>query len=77
MLVFGLIGYLMRKLGFSFVPFIIGFVLGPMFELSLRQSVILSGGDVGYLLDHPVALVFLALAALMILRFSLQRRKDT
>ena len=77
MLAFGVIGYLMRKLGFSIVPFIIGFVLGPMFELSLRQTVNLADGDIGYLLDRPVALLLLVLAGVMIVRFSLLRRKKT
>lgn len=76
MLVFGVVGYLMRRLGFSFVPFIIGFVLGPMFELPLRQTVNLASGDIGYLLDHPVALFLLLLSALTIIRFSLQRRSN-
>ena len=35
---FAVLGYLMRKLGYPFVPFIIGFVLTPMLELSFSQA---------------------------------------
>ncbi|WP_232825394.1 tripartite tricarboxylate transporter permease [Albibacillus kandeliae] len=65
---FAVIGYLMRALGFSFVTFIIGFVLGPSFELSFRQTVILADGDLGYLVDRPIAMVIFALSAFALSR---------
>ena len=58
----------MRALGFSFVTFIIGFVLGPSFELSFRQTVILADGDLGYLVDRPIAMVIFALSAFALSR---------
>ncbi len=76
MLVFGILGYLMRKLEFSFIAFIIGFVLGPMFELSLRSSIIVSNGKLAFLLDHPIALGFIALSCLSIWRLGFTRRDD-
>lgn len=69
MLVFGFVGYFMKKLDFSFVTFLVGYILGPMAELSLRQSVILTGGDPAALLDHPVAIFFLLLAVFSVWRF--------
>ncbi|MGR3600920.1 MAG: tripartite tricarboxylate transporter permease [Heliomarina sp.] len=65
---FAVIGYLMRVLDFSFVTFIIGFVLGPSFELSFRQTVILADGDIGYLFDRPIAMVIFGLALFTLTR---------
>jgi len=43
---------------------------GPMMELSLRQSLILTDNDLTNLIDHPVAIVFLLLAVFSIVRLS-------
>ena len=54
MLIFGVAGYFMRKLEFPFIVFLIGFILGPMFERALRQTVILYV-DAGTLVtQHPL-----------------------
>jgi putative tricarboxylic transport membrane protein len=70
MLVFAFVGYFMKRFDFSFVTFLVGFILGPMFELSLRQSLILTDGDPLKLLDHPIAIAFLVLAVFSIVRLS-------
>jgi hypothetical protein len=46
MLAFGFVGYFMKKFDFSFVTFLVGYILGPMAELTLRQSIILTGANV-------------------------------
>lgn len=74
MLVFAFVGYFMKKFDFSFVTFLIGFILGPMAELSLRQAMIITDGRVSSLPNHPVALLFLALTAISIWRLSAFRR---
>jgi len=71
MLVFGFVGYFMKKFDYSFVTFVVGYVLGPMAELTIRQSLILSNSDPRVLLDHPIAILFLALAVLSIWRFAI------
>lgn len=71
MLIFGVVGYFMKKFDFSFVTFVVGYVLGPMAELSVRQSMILSEGNPAILLEHPIAIVFLVLALLSIWRFAI------
>ncbi len=63
MLVFAGIGLAMTAAGYSVVVFVIAFFLGPRFELSLSQSLSITGGDPAKLLEHPVALALLALAA--------------
>lgn len=65
MIGFGAVGYLMLKLGISAVCFIIGLVLGPMIELSIRQSVILLSRNPVAILDHPFALTLLALTPIV------------
>ena len=67
-ILFGLLGYVMRRFDFPIVAFIIGFILGPMLEHSLSQTVVLTGGAFSGLLDYPVALALYALAVLVVLR---------
>jgi putative tricarboxylic transport membrane protein len=69
-IIFGVFGYLMKKMDLSFVTFLIGFILGPMIELRLRQSIILIRGSWTVLLQHPVALVFGLLTVLAAWRLS-------
>lgn len=57
MLAFAVLGFLMARLNISVVCFIIGLVLGPMIELSIRQSVILLGRNPAAIFDHVFALV--------------------
>lgn len=61
MLVFALIGFFARKLDFSFVTFLIGFVVGPSLELTFRQSIQLLDHDVANLAKHPIAILFILL----------------
>ena len=75
MVVFGIIGFFAKKYDFSFVTFLIGFVIGPSFELSLRQTLGLVT-DLSELLDHPVALVFAALAVFGVWRLTVLQRRQ-
>ncbi len=59
MLFFAVIGFFTRKLDFSFVTFLIGFVIGPNIELTFRQSVQLLDHDAANLAKHPIAIVFI------------------
>ncbi|NKC17079.1 MAG: hypothetical protein GKR94_34250 [Gammaproteobacteria bacterium] len=70
---FAILGYLMRKLGYPFVPFIIGFVLTPMLELSFSQAYILTEAKLTNLIDYPVALAFLLLTLIVIVRSIVRR----
>jgi putative tricarboxylic transport membrane protein len=75
MIIFAILGYFMKKLDFSFVTFIIGFVLGPILELSLRQTLILSRNNPMILIQHPVSLIFLILTALSIWKLGFPSKK--
>ncbi|MEA5016857.1 MAG: tripartite tricarboxylate transporter permease [Candidatus Limiplasma sp.] len=63
-LAFGAIGVVMTKLDFPITPIILGFVLGPMAERSLRRALMLSRGDWLTFVQRPVSLVLLAAAIL-------------
>jgi putative tricarboxylic transport membrane protein len=66
MLIFGIVGYLMRKFGYEGAPMILALVLGPMLEEALRQSLILSQGDFSIFVSRPLSLSFLILAVLLL-----------
>jgi putative tricarboxylic transport membrane protein len=63
MVVFGVLGYLMRKFGYEPAPLVLAFVLGPMLENNLRKSLILSHGDFTIFVERPISAVCLVLAA--------------
>lgn len=65
MLGFAALGWIMLKMEISVVCFIIGLVLGPMIELSIRQSVILLSRNPMAIFDHPFALVLVAATPLV------------
>jgi putative tricarboxylic transport membrane protein len=63
-LLFGVLGYFMRKYGFPVAPIVLAIVLGSMIEISFRRSMILADGSPAIFLTRPVALVILGLAGL-------------
>lgn len=67
MLIFGVFGYLIRKVGLEAAPFILALVLGPIMERCLRQSLMISHGDPAIFLTHPISAVLLGLGVLSIL----------
>lgn len=72
--IFGTLGYVLRKLEVSILPFVIGFLLAPRLEELIRGGYSASGGDPLYLLKSPIALAFLAMAV-FILVFAGKRSK--
>jgi putative tricarboxylic transport membrane protein len=67
MVLFGVVGYFFRKLQFELGPLLLAFVLGRILERSLRQSLLISRGDVSIFFTRPISATFLAVVALMIL----------
>jgi putative tricarboxylic transport membrane protein len=59
MYIFGLFGYLMRRMGYTPIPMIIAFLLGPLLEDGVRWSLRMSGGDPSIFFTRPIALVFM------------------
>jgi len=74
MTLLGAIGYLMRKTGFPLAPVILGLVLGPLMEKSLRRALALSGGELSVLFDSTIAVALWILAAASLFSPLLLRR---
>jgi len=67
MLIFGIVGYLMRKLDYPLAPAVLAIVLGPIAERSMRQSLLGSHGDVMTFFDRPISGVIMVAAIILIL----------
>jgi putative tricarboxylic transport membrane protein len=76
MLIFGVIGFLMKKFQYAGAPLILALVLGQRLETSLRRSLIMSQGDFSIFITRPISLCFLMIAILLlIVPVVTQRRK--
>jgi putative tricarboxylic transport membrane protein len=64
---FGGLGYIMRKVGYEPAPLVLSFVLGPMFEDALRQSLVISHGDLTVFINRPLSLGFLVIGLTLLL----------
>jgi putative tricarboxylic transport membrane protein len=62
MLIFGLVGYFMKKLGYSPAALVLALVLGPMAERALRQSLIISDVGMGIFFMRPISAVLMVIA---------------
>lgn len=65
--VFGLMGYAMRRLDYPAAPLILGLVLGDGMERALRQSLMMSQGDLSILVSRPISAVMLLLAVIILI----------
>ena len=73
-LFFGIFGYFAKKLDFSFVTFLIGFVVGPQFELSLRQAIAVTP-SFEHLLRHPIAIIFTLITIIAMWKIGTAKKK--
>jgi putative tricarboxylic transport membrane protein len=67
MLGFGVVGWFLRKLGYELAPLVLAFVLAPLLEQSLRQSMVMSPDGAMIFLQRPVAAILVAAAAGLLL----------
>jgi putative tricarboxylic transport membrane protein len=65
MLIFGVVGYLMRKLDYPMAPAVLAIVLGPLAEPALRQSLIGSHGDVMIFFERPISGTIMVVAIIL------------
>jgi putative tricarboxylic transport membrane protein len=65
MLLFGIAGYYLVQYNYPIAPFVIGLVLGPIAESSLRRGLIKAGGDFVVILQRPISAVLLVAAVLL------------
>jgi putative tricarboxylic transport membrane protein len=66
MLVFGVIGYVFKKLGYPLAPLVLALVLGDMAESSFRQAMLISQGSVTIFWSNPLVGSIVTLALLML-----------
>lgn len=76
-LVFGIIGWLMKKTGFDPGPLVLAFVLGSILEDSFRQSLLLSGGNFSIFFTDPISATIFAVIGLVIIYGVFKRRRHT
>ena len=78
MLIMGVAGYLLRKFDFDPAPLVLGLVITPTFELSLRQSLVMSSGDYMIFFQRPIAATLFVIAAglLLLAAYSAFTRSD-
>ena len=67
MILFGVLGYLMKKFKYDGAPLVLAFVLGPILEQSLRRSLMISGGSFMIFFTRPIACATLGIAFLLLL----------
>ena len=65
MLLFGVVGYLLRKLNYPVAPAVLAIVLGPLAEQSFRQSLLMSQAELSIFVERPLSAMFLAIAVLL------------
>jgi putative tricarboxylic transport membrane protein len=79
MLIMGMLGYILRKFEFDPAPLVLGLVISPIFEQSLRQSLIMSNGYWTIFFQRPIAAGLLAVSAALLCLSALSfvmKRKD-
>ena len=68
---FGVVGFILMKLGFPLAPMLLGFVLGPMVEENLRRSMLMGRGDPSLFFTRPISLGFLIATVLILVVMAL------
>jgi putative tricarboxylic transport membrane protein len=67
MVVFGVVGFVMRRFGYPLAPMVLGIVLGDLLEKNLRRGLVLSDGDLMPFFTRPISAVIFAIIAVTIL----------
>ena len=75
-LIFGVIGYIMKKNGFPAAPVVLGVILGPIAEDVLARALLISHGDWTVLFKSPIAIFFYAISIISLI-YSFKRQLST
>jgi putative tricarboxylic transport membrane protein len=73
--ILGLAGFLAKKFAYEPAPLILGFILGPMIETSLRQTLIFSRGSFGTIITRPISGTLLAVTLIIAISAIFRGRK--
>ena len=66
MVLFGVVGYILRKLDYEAAPLMVAYILGPMLERAFRKSLVLSDGKLNIFVERRIAAVILVISALLL-----------
>ena len=75
MLIFGIVGYLLRKLDYPLAPVVLAIVLGPLAETSMRQSLLMNQGSPTIFFERPISLTIVVFTIILFLLPLFKRRK--
>jgi putative tricarboxylic transport membrane protein len=67
MIVFGIFGYVLRRLNYPMAPLVLGIILGSLLDKNLRRGLIISDGDLTPFLTRPISATFMVMTVLTIL----------
>jgi TctA family transporter len=65
-IVIGILGYVLLRLGFQPAPILLGFVLGPRVEENFRRAMLISRGDMMTFINRPISAFFVAMCVILI-----------
>ena len=66
MIIFGFVGYIMNKCGYEPAPLLLAYILGPMLEQGMRQSLLISNGSFSIFISRPISAVSLLVAVILL-----------
>jgi putative tricarboxylic transport membrane protein len=66
MILFGIIGYLMKKFGYQIAPVVLGMILGGMMEPALRRALMMSNGSFTIFFNRPISLVLMIATGILL-----------
>jgi putative tricarboxylic transport membrane protein len=69
MLVIGIVAFFLRRRGYEMAPLVLGLVLGPLLDKSLRRGLVLSDGSLVPFFTRPIALAFAIVTIFTILLY--------
>jgi putative tricarboxylic transport membrane protein len=75
MIIFGVMGYFMKKFDYEAAPLVFALVLGPMLEMAFRQSLLLSNGSLSIFLKKPISASLLLTAGMLLIMGIVGRRR--
>lgn len=67
MVVFGLLGFLLKEMDYPVAPLVLGIILGDILDKNLRRALIISDGNIMQMFTRPISLVIVLLTLLTIL----------
>jgi len=77
MVIFGVVGYIMRKFDYEEAPLVLAFILGPLLETNFRHSLIMSDGSLSIFFERPISLVAIVISALLFISTGLSYYQRT